>query len=245
MNSVINKARRVLSYFFQPDLKKIKNIIEFSNLVDFINFDVSQIDVPGWLSIKERKALYGLARWLPGPFLEIGPWVGLSTIIISIGIEDSKTSKQFITAEINPRLQNYRAFDNGIGFFIPPNAPLPRGVSSIDIFEKHIKPVLLAKDGVIGELQRNLLRYGQMSRVEIFEGHFKDVKKMDYRLVFSDAMHDANEITENVEVLKQFLSPNCILACHDTTPENEVLLTRLIKFKEYTKFDSLFVGKVE
>ena len=58
-------------------------------------------------------------------------------------------------------------------------------------------------------------------------------------------MHDENEITENVRELKPFLSSGCVLACHDITDNNETLLTRLIKFREYTKFDTLFVGEVE
>jgi hypothetical protein len=45
--------------------------------------------VAGWSSPREKQLLYAFGRWLPGPFLEIGPWVGKSTCCIASGIRDS------------------------------------------------------------------------------------------------------------------------------------------------------------
>jgi predicted O-methyltransferase YrrM len=83
--------------------------------------------VMGWLRPNERNALYALARWLPGPFLEVGPWAGLSTLVIANGIKDSKKEKFFVTYELNPKSENYRPVENGVGFFYLAGSDRPFG----------------------------------------------------------------------------------------------------------------------
>jgi hypothetical protein len=63
------------------------------------------INIPGWLTANERRALYALARWAPGPTLEIGSRVGLFTTAIARGIKDSGVNKAFDTIDLNPTIE--------------------------------------------------------------------------------------------------------------------------------------------
>lgn len=207
-----------------------------------INHDLEGI--AGWLRPDEQKALYALARWLPGPFLEIGPWVGLSTSIIGYAIKDSNVAKPFVTVELNPSIRNLRPYDGGIGFFVPFESTVPCGVCSVDTFERQIKPVVTGEGGIIGALKRNLTAKGLASLVKIVEGDFTHAPNLGYNFIFTDTMHDPPEIQRNASRLRPFLRDQTILACHDIDARNEEELRRWISFSESIQVDSLFIGRV-
>jgi|WetSurMetagenome_2_1015567.scaffolds.fasta_scaffold301034_2 hypothetical protein len=244
MFSRIKYLYNSLKYREEPDYEEIGNLQDLEGCIRYINIDLKKIDIPGWLTENERKALYGLARWLPGPYLEIGPWVGLSTVILSLGIIQSGKSKPFVTAELNPKPDNYRPYNGGVGFFVPPGSEVPCGICSEKLYEESIKPVINSPDGVIGELKRNLKRNSLDKVVTIFEGDFIYAPNLGYRLIFSDAMHDENEIKNNSKYLLRFVTDGMILACHDIFPNNLDFLLRCFDFSTYIRVDSLFIGMV-
>lgn len=223
---------------------KLSNLEELVDELPFVVIDHDFEGINGWLSLNERKALYALARWLPGPFLEIGPWVGLSTSIISYAIRESGQKKRFVTAELNPKIQNYRRYNGGIGFFVPPESSVPYGVCPIDLFERLIKPVVETPGGVIGTLKKNLDSKGLSPFVEIVEGDFTNVPNQGYKFVFSDTMHDPAEISRNAVSLPPYLGAGSYLACHDIDAGNEAELRKWISFSESVQIDSLFIGKI-
>lgn len=224
--------------------ENFKSLADLKEELPFVVIDHDLEGIAGWLKPDERRALYALARWLPGPFLEIGPWVGLSTSIIAYAIRDSAVHKQFITSELNPKIQNYRPYNGGIGFFVPPESTVPHGVCSIDTFDRLIKPVVTGEGGVIGRLEKNLAAKGLDVFVKIVEGDFTQVPDIGYKFVFSDTMHDPPEVKRNALRLKSFIREGTILACHDIDAQNEEELRRWISFSEIIQVDSLFIGRV-
>jgi hypothetical protein len=148
--------------------------------------------IVGFLSPRERRALYALARSVPGPFAEVGSWVGLSTCIICAGICDSGFKKEFVTHELNPTLEWFKPYGDGIGFF-PPGVAGPFGVCSVELYNRDIKPVLQTPGGAIGQLIRNLSSRGYRDMVRIEKGDFGAAEARPYRFVFADVLHDARE----------------------------------------------------
>lgn len=238
----VSKGLSIVKPSFQPD--HIESLEQLYSQLPKVRFDHDLRGIEGWLSPNERKALYALARWLQGPFLEVGPWVGLSTTIIAYGIKDSRKKKEFVTAELNPRIQNFRPFGGGIGFFVPEDAELPFGVCPRELFEREMKPVLLSPGGVMGILKENLACYGLIEMVRIFEGDFRNAPNLGYKFIFSDTMHDPQEISFNAPALQMFISPGTVLACHDINATNEKSLRQHLKFGFTFNIDSLFVGEV-
>jgi hypothetical protein len=228
-----------------PDYRRIPGLGELGAMQPRVRFDLARAPVTGWLTLAERRALYSIARWSPGPFLEIGSWLGLSTTIIALGIADSGDSKEFDTCEFNPTLANFRPTANGqIGFFIPADSSQAMGLCSCEVFENEIKPVVGHPDGVGGLLQKNLARAGVSALVRVSLGDFRHLDARTYRCVFCDALHDETEIRRNAPELRRFLAPGAILACHDTTAVNEQLLREYFAFGDAFRADSLFVGHI-
>ena len=169
--------------------------------------------IPGWLTYDERRNLYALGRWMPGPFLEIVSWAGLSTTAISRGIKESGEQKPFDTIDLNPSPADFRPFDGKIGFF-PNGSSIPLGAMTADEYKK-LEPVLNYPGGPIGMLQKHLSKFGLDGTVSINTGDFRTLPDRKYGVVFCDALHDVNEVRANAPGLLRFLSMNSILACHD------------------------------
>lgn len=216
---------------------------QLRSLIEHTRFDRTLSGIQGWLSHQERVALYSLARYVTGPILEIGSWVGLSTACIAYGIRDSDQPQVFVTAELNPRADNYRRVGDDVGFFLPGDQ-IPRGICHPKVYAKHVAPVLSKSGRAIGELRRNLIRLGLMDIVTIVESEFTRAPDLDYQFIFCDATHSPYEIMMTAQGLGQFLSPGTVLACHDTNSINEDCLREHIPFAASFQIDSLFVGQV-
>jgi predicted O-methyltransferase YrrM len=206
-----------------------------------------QHHIEGWLSAPERQALYSLARWLPGPFLEIGHWCGKSTVAIARAIEDSGCAKRFDSIDLNPTEAKFVEIDGAIGFVVP-GSSAPIGLIPKDGYERDLLPVLRRPGGVQGTLRKNLSSRGLSDLVNIFEGDFKtDLASASYHFVFCDVLHDADEIGVNASALGRFLAPGAILACHDVGRDPE--LVRLMRGKlplgHSVTVDSLFIAEFE
>jgi glycosyltransferase involved in cell wall biosynthesis len=199
--------------------------------------------IQGWLSPAEQHVLYQLTAESAGAILEIGAWVGLSTACIALGIRENRQPRLFLTAELNPKPENYRRVDSKIGFFLEGDIE-PRGYSSIQDFRRYVKPVIRRPQGAIGALRRNLTKLGLINKVTIWDGHFRDAPDFNYRLVFCDATHTPYEISRNLPSLCRFLRRGSIVAFHDTDASNRSKIENYITFQEAIQVDSLFVCKV-
>jgi hypothetical protein len=200
----------------------------------------------GWLSPREKQLLYAFGRWLRGPFFEVGPWVGKSTCCIASGIRDSGQRRQFLSAELNPSLANFRPVENGIGFFYPPDSTTIMGTCTLQEFEDEVRPVVTGPGRVIGELNRNLARLQLDQFVEIREGSFANVEDKGFRFLFVDSMHTPEEIARNASHLQRHLRPGVILACHDLNchPDNESALRETFNYGHTLTVDTTLVGEI-
>ena len=206
-------------------------------------YSVRRID--GWLSRSEERALYALGHWMSEPILEIGPWLGRSTICIAKGVKNSGRKKRFVTCELNPTPANFRPYGTEVGFFVPAENSVPMGLSSRKGYEEEIKPIISSPGGVIAALERNLKRAGVSKMVEIHEGHFRNAPAAGYHFVFSDAMHTVDEVRTNGRDLLPMLARGAVIAFHDTTPENAAAIESIFPLKDRCLIDSLFVGKLQ
>lgn len=203
------------------------------------------LDVPGWLTSREERALYYAGLCLPGPFLEIGPWLGRSTVLLARGIQDSSVPKRFVTYELAPTPANFRPMGaDRVGFFYPPESPVSMGSCAREVYERDIDPAVSHPKGVAGLLQDNLIRYGVARDVIVRVGDFRSSPVEQAGFVFADCMHDTVEIERNLPDLKVRIRPGGVLACHDTTPENELLLRGNLDLACSFRVDSLFFGQL-
>jgi hypothetical protein len=228
-----------------PDYKKIPDLRALERSLPRVRFRSPAETIGGWMNSDEQRALYALGRFSVGPIMEIGPWLGLSTCCIAQGIRDSGSFKKFVTCELAPTLKNFRAVDaESVGFFYPEDSELPMGVCSLELFERDIKPVLGHPQGLLGQLKSNLARMDVDELVEVFVGDFRNSADETYGFLFTDSMHDENEINRNAPDLKRFIGPGSILACHDSNETNERCLSQYIEFSYSFTVGSLFVGEV-
>jgi Methyltransferase domain len=229
-----------------PDFGKIKHLNELHRVLHTVRLPVFQKQISGWMTFREQRALYALARFSDGPILEIGAWLGRSTVCIGRGIVDSGRPKKFLTCELAPTMANFRPLsEKTMGFFYPPESEMSMGIARLEMFENDIKPIISNPKGVIGQLKENLAALNVADAVSIFIGDFRQSPHQHYKFVFTDAMHDEKEITRNAPDLCRFLEPGSILACHDTTPENEQLLQKYFQFGHSFVVDSLFIGEIK
>lgn len=199
--------------------------------------------IPGWLTHQEQKTLYTLAYYVPGPILEIGSWVGRSTSCIAYGVRDCGQPKLFVSVDIHVKPEDFRPYEDGIGFFYPRNATTPLSVVSIENF-RMIEPILSTPGGSLRTLHQNLARLGLREFVQIINCDFRHAPQQAYKLIFCDVTHTPEEIAYNIPDMAHLISPGTFLACHDSTPENEACLRQYLTFRYSFTNDTLFVGEV-
>ena len=200
--------------------------------------------IAGWMSPPERQILYALARWLPGPIVEIGSWLGLSTTAIARGIRDSGHTKRFDTFDLKLAPDMYRPVENGMAFFLSDD-PTPLWINTNHHYQNEILPIISKPGGSNKILRSNLARAGLSKFVTDHVGDFKCLPAHACRWVFCDTLHDLREIEANASYLRRFLAPNSILACHDmgSSPELIAALRRKIPLGYGTTIDTLFVAE--
>ena len=215
--------------FPPPDFSQITSLQKLHHVLHRVRLPVSPKEISGWMTFREQRALYALARFSPGPVLEIGAWLGRSTVCIGRGIVDSGQAKEFLTCELAPTMANYRYLPgNMVGFFYPPESELIMGSAPVELFENQIKPFVVHPKGILGQLKENLAASKVTEVVSIHIGDFRNTPLKRYKFLFSDAMHSEAEIGRNAPDLFPLLDKGSILACHDTTPENEKHLRKYL-----------------
>lgn len=227
-----------------PDLDRVRTLRQLHRALPHFHLPNPPDAIHGWLTRKEQRALYALGRTVPGPILEVGAWLGKSTVCIARGIHDSNVRKEFVTCELGPTLDNFRPVDERtMGFYYPKDAAESMGTAPRELYERDIEPMVV--QGIIRQLRANLEAFGVADVVTVFHGDFRESPPRTYGLVFTDAMHDELEIRRNARDLQRFLGPGSILACHDTTIENRRLLQTYFRVGYAFFADSLFVADIE
>ena len=212
--------------------------------------------IDGWLTPEEAGLLYGIALKEEGPFLEIGSWVGRSTASIALGIKDSGKHKEFVTVDLNPKLQDFRfTFTRslqgaeyliprpGFGFY-PLGSKKAFTVCTPGTYKKSILPALKGPGRVIGMLKKNLSDLNLLDLVTIKEGDFRAVlDKRKYAFVFCDALHSKAEMDLNLPAIRELVSVGSVVACHDVYNEEIAKYVQsFIPFRFWCRVDTVGIG---
>lgn len=67
-------------------VQEISSLSQLASLLPRIRVPVDTSGIRGWLSGDEQRALYALGAMAQSPMLEIGAWLGRSTICFAQGI---------------------------------------------------------------------------------------------------------------------------------------------------------------
>jgi predicted O-methyltransferase YrrM len=238
-------AQRALAALVPANPSQLTTVADLHRAFLRLPFKPTAQDIPGWLSNDEQKALYYLARIAPGPVMEVGAFLGRSTVTIARGIADSGRSRRFLSCELNPTVENFRPLDeHTVGFIYPASSGAVMDTIARSNYERYYQQYILAPGGIIGQLRANLQRHGVDHLVEVAEGDFRQQPKAAFSLIFSDVMHDEAELLRNIPDLRRYLDRRAILACHDTTPANARLLREQFTIAYAFQVHSLFIADV-
>ncbi len=124
--------------------------------------------------------IYHFARFSPGNVLEVGPYVGGSTIAAALGARESDTQKKIITVEAGGSLKHFRLSSRNIikdlkknltRFGVAHDVTLIHGRSSEDAIKAEIHKRLASREvGLLifdadNNVRRDLDAYGDLLRV--------------------------------------------------------------------------------
>ncbi len=208
----------------------------------FHDADVRSID--GWLHPAERQLLYGLGLHMDGPILEIGAWVGLSTVAIARGIRASGQDKAFTSCDLGLTTDHFRPVEDGmIGMFVDGEN---MGNCSQRAYRETMLPILSSPGGAAGQLKRNLKSAGVDDLVEVVLGDFKTLDLPVANVLFCDATHNLKEIETNAPGLRRLLRPGSIIAFHDVCTDPKLIAAVKAEFpvRHHAAVRSLFVGEI-
>lgn len=198
----------------------------------------TQFTPPGWFGEEEKKFLYVMGRWCPGPLLEQGPFAGLSTTAYASGVRDShlldkKPKKVLLTCDIFPAIEDDQTHYPYV-FRLPSNTSsggesdatqfhLVLEGSTVDSFVLHnsdwktFGEVLSHPGGAHAYLVTQLSRNHLLDYVSVVTG--RTYPNLDYRCAFFDTAHSGLEILHAlpawVQTVKQRGGKQQVLAFHD------------------------------
>lgn len=180
----------------------------------------------GWMTPLELTLLYNVARFGKGDFLEIGTWIGRSSIAIAAGIRDAKD-------------QDRKLDLNDYGFTSLDDASAALRVPVTYFTESDARPIL-SPGGSIAALMENLRVRGLLNKVtSVIRGNALHVPlRLEYGVVFCDATHSVQEINDVGPVLARVLKPGSWLVCDDIH-NREDLVEALQTHVKFDIFDKL------
>jgi hypothetical protein len=167
-------------------------------------FDLATLP-DGWFSKHEVNVLYQLVSMMPtGRILEVGPWIGRSTVVICQALSRRPDRCEFHTVDFG--IASEQEWDERY-----PEEPLSSKANA-DVYRPHINQA----GGSLVSLDRNLRERGFDHLVQVHRGDFLEVAPPGpYQLIFCDATHSNEEIDRHVPTLLSMLAPGGILACDD------------------------------
>lgn len=162
----------------------------------------------GWTNGTEVNVLYNIAKNIEGDILEIGPWLGRSTLAIAAGVRDASNTKSFDTIDYGPTsiAEWKELFDNDFSEFVN---------------DDEIVRNIHCTGGSMGALIENIRRAGLLKYVTTFiRGNFLHVPKRDrYSMIFCDTLHDEHEVRSYSAAINTLLAPGGWLICDDVSDE--------------------------
>lgn len=193
---------------------KITTQVEFKNI--FLKPNPSSVkkfslmkNLPyGWFTPNEMAMLYDAAKIANGNILEIGPYLGRSTIAIATALKEKSIRQIFDTVDFFPESQ--KEWDD-----------LNQGYDLQDEY----KNAWTSSKGLEKALIENLKKHDVSDFVSrIIKGNFLDVDfNMKYNMIFCDATHNVREIKLNIKRLNELLAPGGLLLCHDINKDKELI----------------------
>ena len=171
----------------------------------------------GWLNGYDAAVLYTVARKQKNEasILEVGSWVGRSSVAICYGIRDAA-----------PLKIRYDIVDYGIA-----GVDEWRSRFGGNLFAhkeaKRLAEVVMFPGGTGALLKQNLvdrLLSGFVSLIVL--GDFRDYEtSRKYDFAFCDATHGESEIKKNIPLLRRFLKDEFVLICDDIISKEDAILT--------------------
>ena len=158
-------------------------------------------EVEGWLSEKEAFALYDVAKSLPDDcvVVEIGSWLGKSSVILSQAIKRKRGAKLFC---IDPFSGDGEA-------------------CAIDGYRR-IKEALGVS--LLSQFTDNVRKYGSRRRVRVLEGYSYDFARSWHRnidLLLIDGNHSYPSVLRDFQEWSIFIKPYRYCAFHDVSFDPE------------------------
>jgi hypothetical protein len=160
----------------------------------------------GWCSHLELLVLYHVAKFNAGPFLEIGPWLGLSTTAICCGLRDrpavGRPAFDTIDFGITSVDEWLEAFGTPLAFEFANG----EGIRAIHV-----------PGGSNAVLVENLRRNDLLPFVtSLIRGNFLSMSsERKYGFIFCDATHDKREIDLYCPRISELMSANGIIIFDD------------------------------
>ena len=172
---------------------------------------------PGQIRPRDCETLYNAGLVMPGPFLEIGAFIGRSAYCIALGIKDSKKKKSFysIDLHIDSKAAYYEFFGDPLGA----NLTVPHmdewwasGLSG----KKMGYSWYVEHGGTEVFMRHNLKKAGLLSYVQIIKGDFTVMApRLKFDLVYADHLHDKHEIAKNLPFTLELLAPGGTIVMDD------------------------------
>ena len=191
----------------------------------------------GWLAPLESSILYMAGRELAGPFLEVGSWVGRSTVALAKGLQDRPAGDVplFDTVDFGiTSVEEWRKLLKGD----------PLGMREAET----VLRTIYGRGGSIGELIENLQKYDVLKYVTtIIRGNFLQIPiARTYGFIFCDTLHDEREIELYAPKLAGLLASGGWVVCDDIIDSRRAAMIQEIldlefytltnPISEYTKF---------
>jgi predicted O-methyltransferase YrrM len=220
----------------------------FIEVRDTFSTEHSLVDIQGWLKPIEQQALHALAALTNGPVLEVGSWIGRSTVCLGRGLllrKDRQPTDKVVCVELNPDVSYFRPNDEGCVEFWCPGDTAPRGHTTAEIYEEIVLPAISFPGGLVGKLKQTLSDHNLTHLADIVVGDVAEVLPVNhYGLIFSDISHTPYEIEKMVAGMAPVIQAGTILACHDTTPQNRKALEGAINYEWTEMCGSLHIGLI-
>ena len=165
----------------------------------------------GMINPAQSPRLFLLGLMNTGPILELGPWIGRSTIYLAsaLKLKRSKVRLQSLDIHFSSRQAFEEYFNENLD-----NTPAWRR-------ERYMRH-LVKEEGTLTSLKENLAERGLSNYVDCLKGYFEhyDFGSTQFSMVFCDITHDLAEVEKNIPKIKTLLLSDYILVCDDIRYED-------------------------
>lgn len=190
-------------------MKDLNNI-----LVDVIN------TVPGFTDVDELRTLFTIAFSLRGDVVEIGSWLGRSSI--ALGMASSYFNRKVYCIDLFPSKDEWRQNKDGTWSIVTKDK-ISAYKSEHRIYDStfldRFLPAYSAEDSTLKQFTANVKRYELEDTIIPFRGDISSfVKRYSVRpmVIFIDGDHDYLSVRRDIEVSTSILDNNGVICIDDT-----------------------------